>query len=116
MTAGKYPLILEQGSTFSRVLTWKDVNGTAINLSGYVARMQIRQTVDAAISLLELTTENGRITLGGPNGTITLFIAAADTLALSQTSAVYDLELLSSSGVVTRLLEGSVTISQEVTR
>ena len=116
MSAGKHDFIIEQGATFSKVLTWKDSTGTPINLTGYSARMQVRSSVEAASTIIELTTVNSRITLGGVAGTITLNISAADTTALTAESGVYDLELVSGANVVTRLLEGNVIISKEVTR
>jgi hypothetical protein len=54
--------------------------------------------------------------LGGAAGTITLTISATDTAALTSGRGVYDLELVSGSGIVTRLLQGVATISRNVTR
>jgi hypothetical protein len=71
--------------------------------------------------LLELTTENGGITLGDAAGTIDLLINAADWDAMTEwealdwCNAVYDLELVQGT-VVTQLMYGSVTVRQEVTR
>lgn len=109
-------MLIEKGATFSKVITYKDSNGNAIDLTGYTARMHIRETVDSADTILELTTENSRITLGGVNGTITLSIADSDTTTITQKKAFYDLEIISSGGVVTRLIRGDITISNEVTR
>jgi hypothetical protein len=78
--------------------------------------MQVRATLESASTLVELTTENSRIALGGTAGTITLTIAAADTAALTSGRGVYDLELVSGAGIVTRLLQGVATISRNVTR
>lgn len=116
MTAGTYDIIVEQGATFTLAMTWKDSAGSAVNLTGYTARMQVRPAADSTGTLLTLTTENGRIALGGAAGTITLTVAASDTAALTAGTGVYDIELVSGGGVVTRLLQGSVTISREVTR
>jgi hypothetical protein len=115
MAATTYDLLIEQGATFSQVITYKD-NGVAVNLTGYTARMQVRATLEAATALIELTTANGRIALGGTAGTITLSISATDTAALTSGRGVYDLELVSGSGIVTRLLQGVATISRNVTR
>jgi hypothetical protein len=114
--AGKKNFIIEQGATFSKVITWKDKTGALVNLTGFSARMHIRSTVDATTTILELTTANSRIALGGAAGTITLTVSATDTAALTDEEGVYDLELVSGGGVVTRLLEGSVQITKEVTR
>lgn len=114
--AGKLTIVIEQGTTFNPVLTYKDSLGALINLTGYTARMQIRLKKTSAAFLVELTTENGGITLGGAAGTITLLITAVASAALTFTSASYDLELIAGGGAVTRLLEGSVTLSPEVTK
>lgn len=116
MTAGNYTVTIEQGATLGLTLTWSDESNALVNLTGYTARMQIREQLDSATPFITLTTENGGITLGGVAGTITLNMTATATAALTQTSGVYDLELVSSGGVVTRLLEGLVIIKPEVTR
>ena len=115
MAATVYDIVIEQGATYSQSITYTN-NGTAVNLTGYSARMQVRPTMEAATFLIELTNANGRIALGGVAGTIVLSIAAADTTAITAGRGVYDLELVSGSGVVTRLLEGVATISRNVTR
>jgi hypothetical protein len=115
MAATTYDILIEQGATFSQLVTYKD-NGVAVNLTGYTARMQVRATLESASTLVELTTANGRIALGGTAGTITLTISATDTAALTSGRGVYDLELVSGSGIVTRLLQGVATISRNVTR
>ena len=114
MGAGIYHMKLDQGSTFSLVLTYKDSNGDAINLTGYTARMQMRRNHEDT-ALIELTTENGRIALGGSAGTVTLTIAAGDTAALPPIEGVYDLELVSGS-IVDKLLAGTFSVAREVTR
>lgn len=116
MSAGIYDIYIEQGATYNQPLVWKDSSGTTVNVTGYTARMQIRKTVDATTIILTLTTENGRITVGGSNGLITLLVSATDTAALTSFCGVYDLEVISPTGVVTRLLEGQVEVSKEVTR
>lgn len=113
--AGTLHITIEQGATFSPVFTWKDENGTLINLIGYTARMQIRENLEDTAFIHEATTENGGITLGDAAGTITLNITATDTAAFTFDTAVYDLELISGANV-TRLLKGDVTLSLEVTR
>ena len=78
--------------------------------------MMLRDAVESTSPFLTLTTENGGIALGGSAGTITLTISAAATAALTAASGCYDLELVSGSGLVTRLLQGRVVVSREVTR
>lgn len=114
--AGTYDMVIDQGATLSRTITWKDSSKTLINLTGYSARMQVRPEVASTTLTIELTTANGRITLGGALGTVTLTISAADTSALVPGRYVYDLELVSSAGVVNRLIMGNFVVRGEVTR
>lgn len=84
------------------------------DLTGYVARMDIKDKIGGTV-LLALTTENGRITVNNTTKTITLLISADDTAAIAWKRGVYDLELESSTGVVTALMYGTVTVTNEVT-
>lgn len=115
MLAGQYDITVEQGSTFSLTLVYQDQRGYVVPLTGYTARMQLRQSAAASTSQLELTTENGRISITPDEGRITLSISAADTAALSALPGVYDLEIVNGT-FVQRILEGAYTVSPEVTR
>jgi hypothetical protein len=116
MPAGNYDIYIEQGATLSLPIIWKDSDGNVINITGYTARMQVRQTRPSTTVLLSATTENGKLVIDGSNGKVTISLSATDTSAITWLTGVYDLELASPGGVVTRLIEGSVTVSQEVTR
>lgn len=87
---------------------------TPHTLAGYTARMAIKNKVGGTV-LLSLTTENGGIELDDSAKTITLNISATDTAALTWTTGTYDLEMVSSTGVVTSLMTGSVSVTKEVT-
>jgi hypothetical protein len=116
MTAATYDILIEQGATFRLNLIWKDSNNTPVNLSGYSARMQIRRTHRSEDILLSLTSATGAITLGGSAGTVNIIASATGTATLPAKDSVYDLELASADGTVTRIIEGGVTITPEVTR
>lgn len=112
----RYDLEIKQGATLSLTATYKDSTGTAVNLTNYTARLQVRATYDSSATILSLTSAAG-ITLGGAAGTIAISVSAATTAALTAPfSGVYDLELVSGGGEVTRLLEGTATVSPEVSR
>ena len=112
--AGAYNFTIEQGATFNLLMTWR-IDNVPVNLTGYTARLQARIDVDEPDTILSLTTGAG-ITLGGAAGTITLDQTATQTALLPKGEYVYDLELQTSGGVVTRLLQGELNISAEVTR
>lgn len=114
--AGRYDWRINQGEDLSKVFTWRDENDALVNLTGYSARLQVRKPKGSSTTLLSLTNGSG-ITLGGVAGTITITRTAAQTAALDwDGSAHYDLELVSGGNIVTRLLEGQVALSREVTR
>jgi hypothetical protein len=124
MLAGTYNITCQQGATFTRFITMKypdpnsppsDPTYLLYDLTGYEARMQVRRTVDSSSALVSLSTDDGSIVLGGEDGTIEITIAAEDT-ALLTSSGVYDLEIISDAGVVSRVLQGEWRLSPEVTR
>lgn len=116
MAAAKYDIVIEKGTDYSLELTWKDSEGSPIDLTGYTARMQVRPSVMSPEVLLEATTENGNMTLGGTSGGITIAFSNVETTPVDKNSGVYDLEIVSPTGSVKRLLEGGVTLKPEVTR
>ena len=121
MAAGIYNFTIEQGSTFTRQFKYKNADGNAIPLTDHEVRMQIRENIDSPTPVLEVTEVSGTngslfsVGSGDDNNVITLTISATDTAAMSFESAVYDIEIENVS-VVTRLLQGKIKISKEVTR
>lgn len=115
MIPGKYNMVCPQGSTFNQELTYT-INTLNVNLSGYIAKMQIREKHTSTSALLTLTTENGGIVLGGSNGTISINIPSSTTTGFIAKEYVYDLELTSSNNTVTRLIEGKFIVTPEVTK
>ena len=111
--AGPYNMTADLGATFSLVITWKDATGSLINLTGFTAAMDLRDDFGES-AVLSLSTANGRISLGWALGTITLSVDAAD-MVIGVGSFLYDLEVTSSVGVVTRVIMGSFTTRAQVT-
>ena len=113
--AGKYAWTLDQGATWNTQLTVA-VDGVAMNLTGYTARMQARTSVDATSTVFSWTSTGGELVLGGAAGTITLNIPDTVTTTYTPGAYVYDLEIESGGGETPRLLQGTFTITPEVTR
>jgi hypothetical protein len=113
--AGTYNMTVDQGATLSQQWTYRDSNDALVDLTGYTARMQVRESFASPSAVLELTTENGGLTLGGAAGTINLAITATASAALAAYRYVYDLELVTGS-TVERLVMGTFTVRGEVTR
>lgn len=130
MAAGKYSFTVEQGATTDFEIVYKDANGDRVDLSNYQARMQIRalQTGSGDIYLTlssSLQDDGTGLNMSGSNGTtspvsgaIGIYISAVTSSELNFTQGYYDLEIATGSGAdatVTRLLEGVVKLSQQIT-
>lgn len=86
---------------------------TPVDLTGFTARMTIKDKVGG--TALHTMVSPTDIALDTTKYTITLTISAAATGAFAWKTGVYDLELVSATGVVTALLTGKVSVSKEVT-
>lgn len=111
--SGRYSFQIEQGATFTREITWRDEALTPVDLTGYTAKLQAKS--NAGVILLEMTTENDYIILGGVDGTVTLTLPASITANIEWSSANYHLELYLGS-TVKRLLRGVITIDKEIVK
>lgn len=114
--AARYDITIEQGATFTFDLEVQGINLT----SGYTVRMQGRTSHAATATVFSLTNASG-ITLthsGQGHSHIIPVISATATAAISAPMAgVYDIEYQeTSTGIVTRILEGSFYVTPEVTR
>jgi len=113
--AGRFDFECEQGATFTRNIILKDSSGSVIDITGATADMQVRETVQATSIIVELSTSNGRIVVDGPNGQLTLTIAASDTASIT-ISGVYDIKVTYVSGTIDRRLEGEFVLDPQVTQ
>lgn len=127
MSAGTYNFTIEQGTTVDFELQYTDVNDSPINLSGYTGRMQIKSGFanDNPVTYASLSSsrypDGTGLNFSGSSGntpvasgSIGIYISAVSSSAFTFAKAKYDLELVSGS-TVTRILEGVITLSKEVT-
>jgi hypothetical protein len=109
--AARADIIIDQGTTFSTVVTVTEDTGGVVNLTGYTANAMLRKHhTSTAI------TKTFTITNGGTNGQLTLTLDAANTAAIDSGRYVYDVKVTSGSSVVSRVVEGLVTVNPNVTR
>lgn len=120
MAAAKINLTINKGAQYLKTFIWRDSAKAPISLTGYSARMQIRETIESVDFEVELTTANGKIELeaGAETGRIDLILGATVTDAMTITTGVYDFELYADADEddVKRLLEGVVSVVSSVTR
>jgi hypothetical protein len=122
MAAGKYAMLIEQGATLDLELEYKDSTNTPIDVSAYTGKLQIKSDYadNSPTTYLSLTNpvvnDTGiDFTTGGSSGVIGIKISATDTSALTFDTAIYDFEITDTNNVVTRLLQGTVQLSKQVT-
>lgn len=112
MSAGRYNILIEQGSDYATDLTLQDTTGAALNITDITITSQARLKATDALPLIDFT-----ITKTDPElGKFRMSLIAAQTAALNFDVAVYDVQLSTDSGSVTRLIQGNVVLSKTVTR
>lgn len=119
MAAGQYNLYIEQGATLRRVFVMRDpVTLLPLDLTGCIARMQIRKTKADTTTLASYDTTNTKLKIPNPSdGRIELLVHANETKDYpGGYTGVYDLEVEYPDTQVDRILEGTVCVSGEVTK
>ena len=105
----KANIVIDQGSDFQTTIDVLDDDGVAIDLSDYTGESQIRKHyTSSSSSLFTVTASN--------TGVVVLSMTAAYSANMAPGRYVYDYELTDLSNKVTRLVEGIVTVTPQVTR
>lgn len=107
--ATKVNLVVDQGTTFSSSITFNDETGNTINFSTYSGAAQLRKHF----------TSSNSVSIGvglTSNGVVTLSLTANQTANLVAGRYVYDLEVTDAQNRISRLIEGIITVTPNVTR
>ncbi len=108
--SGKYNIVAEQGATFNLNFTIA-TDGVALNLTGYTFAMQVRRSTNSSSTLLNLTSATMN-----SSGNVAVTVSATTMNTVPPGRWVYDIELTSSGGQVTRILEGRFIVKAQVTQ
>jgi hypothetical protein len=127
MSAGKYNFVVEQGSQHELSFRYKLADGTYQNLTSFRARMSVKDHITDTAYVYQATSDasadtgyNVHFVIAASQGTaantgkFTLTIPAGITAAFTFGQGVYDLELVSNGGVVSKLLEGKFKVKPQV--
>jgi len=121
MSAGQLNLTIEQGASFLKIFTVKDHEGTPIDLTGFSLRGQIRETYSASSVIASFSFEIHEPLAGKfkmkltPAQTAAIPVETAVSYKKTPNRYAYDVELVTDTGEVERLVEGIASISPEVT-
>lgn len=110
--AGYAELTVDKGTTFNSVINISDeTTGLAVNVSGYSFASQVRKSyysVNATASLVCTVND-------ASNGNISISMSNTVTGGISPGRYVYDVRMVDKNGAVTRVIEGIMTITPQVT-
>lgn len=105
-------LTIDQGTTFNTTIDLANDDGTAINVTNYTFESQIRKSYYSSNATANIT-----ITIeDAPNGNIRLAMTSANTANIKAGRYLYDIKMTDTAGVTTRVLEGIVTVTPQVSR
>ena len=106
-------LRIDQGTTFSSNITLAGSDGAAWDLTGHTVEDKMAKGYESTKTRTTMTTAVANPT----TGIITLSLTSAQTAALDAPSRyVYDVEVTrTSDSVVTRVIEGIITVRPNVT-
>jgi len=109
--ATKTNLVIDQGSDFGTTVTLTTDAGIAYGLSGHQVRGQMRKSYTSS------TAYNFSVSVANNStGEISIELDANTSSNMTAGRYVYDIEIESSAGDITRVLEGVVNLTPEVTR
>ena len=111
MASQKLNIQVDQGTDFTETVVAKNADGSILDMTGYTAAGQIRKTYASNTSTEFVVTFGDRSA-----GEVIISLVRSQTSSLEAGRYVYDVEITSSADKRTRLVEGQVTVTQEVTR
>lgn len=106
---------IQAGATFTRVITIKNPDGTAMDLTGYTARGMLKKHYKDTSPALDLSLSSRLVITTPASGVLTLSISATDTGALAG-DYFFDIEIQSAGGIVYRPVQGVFHVDPEVTK
>lgn len=106
-------LYIDQGTTFNNVINiTDDTTNTPVNVLGYTVSSQMRRSYYSANATANITCT----VTDAPNGEITMSMTAANTSIIKAGRYLFDVETIDPNGTVSRILEGIITITPQITR
>ena len=107
---GRYNISVINGTTFALAPQWL-INNSPVNLTGYSADMQVRDVSNNLV--VEMSTQNGKITLTAASGTINITLTATQTSSanLPAGNYTYALNVTDPSNNVYQILQGPFVVT-----
>jgi hypothetical protein len=109
-TTPVYNTTVTRGDTWERVITWGTSTTALYDLTDYSAEFTVRDGQEVLLNLSSDDTD-GFLSIDPTADTITVHLPATLTAQLPVTNGTYSLRATSPAGVVTRLLVGTMAIT-----
>lgn len=106
----KANLVIDQGTDFSATIDLTDSSDNPYDLLGYTVDAQMRKNF-ASSSAVTFTCSHNTT-----QGQITLALSKTQTNDIEPGRYMYDVEITSSAGTTTRVVEGIITVTPGITR
>lgn len=106
-------LYIDQGTTFNNIINiTDDVTNAVVNISGYTAVSQLRRSHYSANISANITCT---IT-NAANGELTMSMTSANTANIKAGRYVFDVKLTDTNNTTSRILEGIVNVTPQVSK
>lgn len=105
-------LTVDQGATFETNLDLVADDGSAINVTNYLFSGQVRKSYYSANATANLTIT----VVSAANGNVNVSLNAATTANIKAGRYLYDVKMTDTANTVTRIVEGIITITPQVTK
>lgn len=105
-------IYIDRGSDYTSIVTVVSATGLPLDLSGYVAKSQIRKSYNSSQSFTFTAT-----IYSAPSGQIKLALSAAETELIPAGRWLYDVEIThTATGMKKRVVEGIVEVTPQITQ
>ena len=106
----KSNITIDQGTDFEVTINVRDANTTAISLTGFTGQAQLRKYYTSSRKY------DFNVIVSANTGEVTMAMSSANSANIAAGRYVYDCVLVSNTNVVSRIVEGIVTINPRVSR
>lgn len=102
-------IVIAQGTDFSEVFTSTESDGSVSNLTGFTGQSKIKKHPESP------TSETFSVSITGSTGEVSIAMTAGKTVNLKPGRYFYDVYLTSSTGSISRMVEGQAMVTAGIT-
>lgn len=104
-------IFIDAGANYSNIITVASASTASLNLTDYTVKSQIRKSYTSSTAYNFTSSIYDAV-----SGKIRLELTSTQTSAIPPGRYLYDVEITSAAGNRTRVVEGIVTVTPEITQ